>query len=75
MSDSRRNKSLPSVYINGTDVAIIQTNRCLGNIPRQQAGGQWSTKTEVVYKKGLRRLVFLRRLRSSNVCHQMLLMF
>ncbi len=36
---------------------------------------EWSTNTDAVYKKGLNRLYFLRRLRSFKVCSKMLQMF
>ena len=36
---------------------------------------EWSTNTEAVYKKGLSQLHVLRRLRSFNICKQMLQMF
>ena len=36
---------------------------------------EWTTNMGAVYKKGLSRLYFLRRLRSYNVCNRMLQMF
>lgn len=36
---------------------------------------EWSNNTDAVYKKGLSRLYFLRRLRFFNVCSRMLHMF
>ena len=70
--DSRRNKLPPSpLFINETDVEIVQTYRYRESI--------WTTywsgpPSQTMYKKGLSCFHFLRKLRSFNLCNQMLLM-
>ena len=64
--DFRRNKPPPSpVPISGTDVELVQTYRCLGIHLDNKL--EWSSKTEVVYMKGLRQLYFLQSPRSFHV--------
>ena len=68
----RKKKPPPShVHINRSDVEIVQTYMYLGVHLDNKL--EWSTNNEVVYKKGLSRLYFLRRLRSFSVCKRMLL--
>ena len=72
--DFRRNKPPPSpVCIGGSDVDIVDSYKYLGVVLDNKL--EWTTNTEAVYKKGLSRLYFLRRLRSFNVCNRMLQMF
>ncbi|KAK0133617.1 hypothetical protein N1851_030848 [Merluccius polli] len=62
--DFRRNKPLPSpVCIGGTDVEMVPAYRYLGVTLDNKL--DWSTNTEAIYKKGLSRLYFLRRLSSA----------
>ena len=71
--DFKRNKPPPSlVCINGTEVAMVQSYRYLGVHLDNKL--EWSTNTQVVYKKGLSWLDLLRRLKSFNVSTQMPLM-
>ena len=56
-----------------TLIDIVDSYKCLGVVLDNKL--EWTTNTEAVYKKGLRRLYFLRRLRSFNICNQMLQMF
>ena len=72
--DFRRNKPLLSpVCIGGTDVEVVSAYKYLGVTLDNKL--DWSTNTQAVYKKGLSRLYFLRRLRSFHVCNKMLQMF
>ena len=72
--DFRRNKPLlSSVCIGGTDVDLVDTYKYLGMVLDNKQ--EWIAKMEAVYKRGLSRLYFLRRLRSFNVCNRMLQMF
>ena len=72
--DFRRNKPLRSpVCIGGTDVEVVSAYKYLGVTLDNKL--DWSTNTQAVYKKGLSRLYFLRRLRSFHVCNKMLQMF
>ena len=63
---------LSLVCIGGTDFDIVDSYKYLGVVLDNKL--EWTTNTETVYKKGLSRLYFLRRLRSFNVCNQMLQM-
>ncbi|KAK0142225.1 hypothetical protein N1851_020112 [Merluccius polli] len=59
--DFRRNKPLPSpVSIGGTDVDMVDTYKYLGVTLDKL---DWYANSETIYKKGLSRLYFLRRLR------------
>ncbi len=61
--DYKKKKSPPSpVCISGSNVGIVEQYRYPG-------------RSEAVYKNGLSRLYFLRRLRSFNVCNKLLYMF
>ena len=67
--DFRGNKPLLiPVCIGGTDIGIVDSYKYLGVVLDNKL--EWTTKTETVYKKGLSRLYFLRRLRSFNVCNR-----
>ena len=69
--DFRRNKTFPSpVSIGGTDVDMVDKYKYLGVTLDNKL--DWYDNTEAIYKKGLSRLYFLRRLRSFNVCNRML---
>lgn len=72
--DFGHKKSTPlSISISGTDVELITSYKYFGvNLDCKL---EWSTNTEVLYKKGLSWLYFLRKLRSFNICNRMLYMF
>lgn len=61
------------ISISGTDVEQVTSYRYLG--VTLDCKLQWSLNTELLYKKGLSRLYFLRKLRSFNICSRMLQMF
>ena len=54
-------------------MGIVQTNRYLG--VHLDTKLEWSTSTEIVYKKGLSWLELFRRLMSFNICNRILLVF
>ena len=65
---------MPSpVSIGGTAVDMVEKYKYLGVTLDNKL--DWYDNTEAIYKKGLSRLYFLRRLRSFNVCNRMLQMF
>ena len=72
--DFRRNRPAPQpLSIQGDKVTEAVDYKYLGvHIDNRL---DWKTNTEAVYKKGMSRLYFLRRLRSFNVCSKMLEIF
>ena len=72
--DFRKNKEpLTPVTIHGKEVEIVQSYKYLGvHIDNKL---DWSINSDAIYKKGLGRLFFLRKLRSFNVCNRLLLSF
>lgn len=72
--DFRRSKPpLQQVSISGMDIKVVQSYRYLGM--HLDCNLDWSAITEVVYKKSRSRLFLLRKLRSFDVCGEMLHMF
>ena len=72
--DFRRSEPpLQRVNIRGEDIEVVQSYRYLG--VHLDSKLDWSVNTDAVYRKGQSRLVFLRRLRSLDVCGEMLHMF
>ncbi|KAG5274176.1 hypothetical protein AALO_G00133060 [Alosa alosa] len=72
--DFRRSKpALLPVSIDGVNVEVVNTYKYLGLQLDNKL--DWSANTEALYKKGQSRLHFLRRLRSFNVCSNLLRMF
>ncbi|AWP16803.1 Hypothetical protein SMAX5B_003407, partial [Scophthalmus maximus] len=68
----KRTASQP-LFILGEEVETVEDYKYLGvNIDN---GLNWKTNSLAVYKKGMSRLYFLRKLRSFNVCSRMLEMF
>src|SRR4029434_522533 len=59
--------------IGGVSVEVVKTYKYLG--VHLDSKLDWSTNIDAIYKKGQRRLYFLRRLRSFNVCNKLLCMF
>ena len=57
----------------GSDDDIVDSDKYLGVVLDNKL--EWTTNTEAVYKKGLSWFYLLRRLRSFNVCNQMLQIF
>ena len=55
------------------DVEAVEDYKYLGVTINHRL--DWSFNTEAVYKKGMSRLYFLRKLRSFNVCSKMLEIF
>ena len=64
---------LSKQFFEYTDVEMVPAYRYLGVTLDNKL--DWSTNTKAIYKKGLSRLYFIRRLRSLNVCNKMLQMF
>ncbi|TWW75415.1 hypothetical protein D4764_13G0000770 [Takifugu flavidus] len=72
--DFSKSNSPPSpVCISGKEVEIVPSYRFL--CVHLDNKLEWSTNTDAVYKKAMRRLYFLRRLRSFSVCSRVLHMF
>ncbi|KAG5279123.1 hypothetical protein AALO_G00106350 [Alosa alosa] len=69
----RSKPTLLPVPINGVNVEVVSTYKYLGLHLDNKL--DWSANTDALYKKGQRRLYFLRRLRSFNVCSKLLRMF
>lgn len=69
----RSKPPLEQVSISGRDIEVVQSYRYLG--VHLDCKLDWSVNTEAVYKKGQSRLFFLRKLRSFDVCGEMLRMF
>ena len=70
-----RRKKTPSqpLRIRGEVVEEVADYKYLGVVIDN--GLDWKSNTEAVYKKGMSRLYFLRKLRSFNVCSKMLEIF
>ena len=69
--DFRRERSMISpITIMGENVELVDTYKYLGVLLDNKL--DWKANTEAVYKKGMSRLYFLRRLRSFSVCCKML---
>ncbi|TKS65974.1 putative RNA-directed DNA polymerase from transposon BS [Collichthys lucidus] len=70
-----RRKKAPSqpLRIRGEVVEEVEDYRYLGVVIDNRL--DWKSNTEAVYKKGMSRLYFLRKLRSFNVCSKMLEIF
>ena len=64
---------LQRVNIRGEDIEVVQSYRYLG--VHLDSKLDWSVNTDAVYRKGQSRLFFLRRLRSFDICGEMLHMF
>ena len=62
-----------SVCVDGGEIETVQTCRYLGVVLDNKL--EWSANIETVYRRGQSRLYFLRRLRSFNVCSDMICMF
>jgi len=73
--DFRRKKRTPSqpLLIRGEVVEEVEDYKYLGVVIDNRL--DWKSNTEAVYKKGMSRLYFLRKLRSFNVCSKMLEIF
>jgi len=61
------------VNIMGEEVELVDTYKYQGVNPNNRLN--WRTNMDAVYKKGMRRLYFLRKLRFFSVCSQMLEIF
>ena len=70
-----RRKKMPSqpLRIRGEVVEEVEDYKYLGVVIDNRL--DWKSNTEAVYKKGMSRLYFLRKLRSFNVCSKMLEIF
>ena len=70
-----RRKKTPSqpLRIRGEVVEEVEDYRFLGVVIDTRL--DWKSNTKAVYKKGMSRLCFLRKLRSFNVCSKMLEIF
>ncbi|XP_055493496.1 uncharacterized protein LOC129698391 isoform X1 [Leucoraja erinacea] len=64
---------LQPVNAAGADIEVVQTYKYLGVHLDNKL--DWSVNSDSLYKKGQSRLFFLRRLKSFNVCSDMLHMF
>lgn len=72
--DFRRSRpSLLPVNIQGQDIKVVQTYKYFGVHLDNKL--EWSANTDALYQKGQSRLFFLWKLRSFDVCGEMLLMF
>ncbi|KAL3050872.1 hypothetical protein OYC64_001194 [Pagothenia borchgrevinki] len=73
--DFRRKRTSPPLprCILGEEVAVVEDYKYLG--VHLDNGLKWRINTDAVYKKGMSRLYFLRKLRSFNVCSKMLEIF
>ena len=72
--DFRRNRTATQpLCILGENVTEVEDYKFLGVHLDNRLN--WKTNTEAVYKKGMSRLYFLRKLRSFNVCSKMLEIF
>lgn len=72
--DFRRSKPpLQRVSISGMDIEVVQSYSYLGVHLDYKL--DWSMNTEAVCRKGQSRIFFLRKLRSFDVCGEMLHMF
>uniref|UniRef100_A0A3Q3FR50 Centrosomal protein 78 n=1 Tax=Labrus bergylta TaxID=56723 RepID=A0A3Q3FR50_9LABR len=69
----RKRTEPPPLCILGEDVSVVEEYKYLVvNIDDRL---NWKANTQAVYKKGMSRLYFLRKLRSFNVCSKMLEIF
>ena len=74
VEDFRRSKTpYQSVCIDVGEIEAVQTCKYLGVLLDNKL--EWSANIEAVYRRGQSRLFFLRRLRSFNVCSDMMCMF
>ena len=64
---------LQPINIRGNNIEVVSTYKYLGVHLDDKL--DWSANTDALYKKGQSRLFFLRRLRSFDVCGEMLVMF
>ena len=72
--DFRRKTTAPQpLRVLGEDVELVKEYKYLGVSIDNRLN--WKTNINAVYKKGMSRLFFLRKLRSFNVCSKMLEMF
>lgn len=72
--DFRRRRPSPQpVNISGEEIEVVSSYKYLGLQVDEKL--DWSTNTDVTYKKTQSRLYFLRRLASFGVCRKMLQMF
>ena len=72
--DFRRKRTVSQpLRILGEDVVTVEDYKYLG--VHIDNGLKWKTNIDAVYKKGMSRLYFLRKLRSFNVCSKMLEIF
>ena len=70
----RKNRMPPQpLQIRGEVVEEVEDYKYLGVVIGNRL--DWKSNTEAVYKKGMSRLYFLRKLRSFNVCSKMLEIF
>ncbi|XP_072543920.1 uncharacterized protein [Salminus brasiliensis] len=69
--DFRRKRTTTGpITITGQDVERVDTYKYLGVLLDSKL--DWKANTEAVYRKGMSRLYFLRKLRSFNMCSNML---
>ncbi|KAI4903258.1 hypothetical protein NFI96_009778 [Prochilodus magdalenae] len=73
MDFRRRRSTISPITIMGQNVELVDTYKHLGVQLNNKP--DWKANTESVYKKGMSRLYFLRRLRSLNVCCMMMEIF
>ena len=72
--DFRRSKTpYQSVCIDGGEIETVQTCKYLGVVLDDKL--EWSANIEAVHRRGQSCLFFLRRLRSFNVCSDIMCMF
>ena len=72
--DFRKSRPPPRpVQIEGDEVEVVGTYKYLGLQLDNKL--DWTVNTDHLYKKGQRRLYFLRRLGSFNICRKLLWMF
>ena len=69
----KRTMAPQPLHILGKDVEAVEDYKYLGVTINHRL--DWRSNTEAVYKKGMSRLYFLRKLRSFNVCSKMLEIF
>ena len=69
----KRKTAAQPLRILGKDVEAVEDYKYLGVTINHRL--DWSFNTEAVYKKGMSRLYFLRKLRSFNMCSKMLEIF
>ena len=69
----KRRSAFQPLRILGRDVEAVEDYKYLGVTINLRL--DWRSNTEAVYKKGMSRLYFLRKLRSFNMCSKMLEIF